>query len=135
MEWYMELDNRVFTILKTKLNKKLKTEYADLYITDSDINSSVPSFPNVYFHVLGGIEVGKDLEQTSVNGILFTVQVEVLSKKQADTKLVMSEVLSIFKGMAFEIVTMPEFNNQDNVYRQVARLRRVIGQNDVPSLK
>lgn len=135
MEWYMELDNRVFTILKTKLNNKLKTKYADLYITDSDINSSQPSFPNVYFHVLGGIEVGKDIEQTSVNGILFTVQIDVSSKKQADTKLVMSEVLSIFKSMAFEIVTMPEFNNQDNVYRQVARLRRVIGQNDVPSLK
>lgn len=135
MEWYMELDNRVFTILKTKLNKKLKTKYADLYITDSDINSSDPSFPNVYFHVLGGTEVGKDLEQTSVNGILFTAQIEVSSKKQADTKSVMSEVLSIFKGMAFEIVTMPEFNNQDNVYRQVARLRRVIGKDDVPSLK
>lgn len=135
MNWYMELDNKIFTIFKTKLNKKLKEKYSDLYITDSDINTTQALFPTVYFHVMSGLEMGADLEASEVNAIMYSIQIDVSAKKQSEAREVMSEAASIMKQLRFEIVSMPEFNNQNNVYRQVMRVRRVIGTEDVSSLK
>lgn len=126
----MQLDNKIFTIFKTKLNKALKSKYSDLYITDTDLNTTQALFPTVYFHVMSGLEVGEDLDGGGVNAILYTIQIEVSAKQQADVKNVMSEAISIMKSMHFSIPSMPEFLNVGNVYRQVARVRRTIGAND-----
>lgn len=130
--WFMDLETTVFSIVKTKVLEKLSTQFPDVYITNSDKKMSKPSFPTVFIHEMSGIEQGADIEGKDVNAVLETFQVDVTSNvSQRDVKIVMSAVAEVFKQMRFNITAMPEFNNGDDVYRVIARFRRVIGANDI----
>lgn len=128
--WVIDLDNIIFTRVDVKLKNALGTKYPDLYVTNSDLNTGVAKFPTVYLHVMSGIEQGNDLDGSTINAVLYSIQLEVTSTSQTHTKEVMAELISIFKQMRFQVIAMPEFKNQNTLYRQVCRVRRVIGAND-----
>lgn len=127
----MEIETKVFTILKSKLRKKFLTEYPNIYITSSDKTMSSPSFPTVYIHMMSGSEKGMDMEGYEINSIECTFQIEVTTNtSQEDANKITREILNIMKSMMFNVVASPEFNN-NSVYRQVVRLRRTISSDDV----
>lgn len=127
----MDLETTIFSAVKTKLLARLGTTYPNIYVTNSDKTLSTPVFPTVFIRELSGVEQGTTLEGDSVNAVLETVQVDVTSNtSQRDAKKVMMTVSEIFKEMKFNINAMPEFNNDGDIYRSVARFRRVIGAND-----
>lgn len=129
--WTSDLEGMIFTIIKAKFPEHLKTKYPDIFFTNSNITESDPKFPAIYFHEMSGVEQGNDIENTTVNAVLASYQVDVFSNiSQSDAKEVMYAVCEIMKGLRFSIINMPEFQNTD-VYRSTATFRRMIGANDI----
>ena len=132
-DWYMMIPLMVFTKLKQNFSQTIKETYK---MTDSNFStvgsSKAPAvFPFVYVNALPASEQGRDLQGTSVNGALFTFQVDVYSNKtQNEARKVMSEVTKVMKTMGFEIVSMPSFESTQDVHRMTARVRRTMGMND-----
>lgn len=129
--WFSKILSIVFTRVKTIVSNKLKKTYPNLNFTDSDREQKNPKFPTVYIHELPGIEKGQDLDNTTINAVLTTVQIDVIDNvSQNRTNEVMGEVISVMKCMRFSVVAMPEFQNTGGTYRQTARFRRLIGSSD-----
>lgn len=132
-DWYMMIPLMVFTRLKQNFSQTIKDTYK---MTDSNFStvgsSKAPAvFPFVYMNALPASEQGRDLQGTSVNGALFTFQVDVYSNKsQNEARKVMSEVTKVMKTMRFEINSMPSFESTQDVHRMTARFRRMFGAND-----
>lgn len=129
--WTSDVCNIVFTRIKTHATKSLGARYPNIYFTTSDKIQAEPRFPSILVKELGSIEQGQDLNNTSINAVLSTFQIDVIdSQSQARANEVMDEVVRIMKGMRFSITAMPEFQNTDSDYRSVARFRRMIGAGD-----
>lgn len=130
--WTSDISSIVFTRVKVQFSGTIKAKYPDLYFTNSDKTQATPKFPTVYVHEVGSIEQGQDLDNTGINAVLSTFQIEVIdSKNQARANEIMGEIVRIMKGMRFSITAMPEFQNTDSTYRSVARFRRMISENDI----
>lgn len=130
--WVDDLETSIYAKLRKKLLTKFKTKYPILETSiTTDDSTMVTKFPTVYFHVMSGFEKGQDLEGTSINAIMYTIQIDVSSKERETTREIMSEVVNIMKSMSFSVIALPEFNNQDDIKRQVVRVRRLIGANDL----
>lgn len=130
--WISDISPIVFTRVKTQVGKELQTKYPGLYFTTSDRTRADPTFPTVYIHEMGSVEAGQDLEGSEINAVFSTFQIEVTDNlTQNRVAAVMEAVIKSMKKMRFSVVSMPEFQNQKDVFRQVARFRRVIGQSDI----
>lgn len=133
--WTSKISPIVFTEVKTKGNKALQTDYPDIRFTTSNRAPTTAKFPTVYIHELPGVEQGSTLEGTSINAVLSSFQIDVTDNvSQNRVNEVMSEVVSIMKSMRFQVISMPEFQNTDDVYRATARFRRMIGAGDIDKL-
>lgn len=127
----LDIETRVFSRVKNQMPQSIKTKYPDIRFTTSDKAPEKPKFPNVYVHEMRSQEMGRDLNGTTINAIRSTIQIDVSdNENMSNVREVMNEVVMIMKSMRYEVVTMPEFEN-GNVYRSVARFRRVIGAYDV----
>ena len=132
-DWYMMIPLMVFTKLKQGFSQTIKDTYKMTDKNFSTVGSSdTPAvFPFVYFNALPASEQGRDLQGTSVNGALFTFQIDVYSNKtQNEARKVMSEVTKVMKTMGFEINSMPSFEDTKDVHRMTARFRRMFGADD-----
>lgn len=131
--WTMDIGSAVLSKLRSKGTKALVNDYPNINFTDSDRASSTPKFPTVYYHEISSPETGQTMDGASLNGVLYSVQIEVTDNGTTSltTKTVMSKVVDIMKEMRFQVVGTPEFQNTQNVFRMVARFRRTIGYNDV----
>lgn len=132
-DWYIMIPLMVFTKLKQKFSQTIKDKYSMTDKNFSTVGSSdTPAvFPFVYFNSLPASEQGRDLEGISVNGALFSFQIDVYSNKtQSETRNVMKEVTRVMKSMGFEINPMPSFESTKEVHRMTARFRRSIDEND-----
>lgn len=131
----MNLENieaSVISRLKNKYPSSMKTKYPDTNFTADDRVPAEPKFPTVYVHLMGSTEEGQDLEGLTINAVMATFQIEVKDNKSMNNASdVMGYVVKIMKTMRYEVVTMPEFSNNQSVYRKVARFRRMIGSGDV----
>lgn len=130
-DWFYNLESKIFTILKTRITKNLKSKYPDIFCTRSGRVNSEPVFPTVYIHELPGIETGEDLDNTGINAILETLQVDVTTNQSMqDCTWVMMEVMSQLKALRFNMTAMPTYLIEDNIYRGIVRARRLIGSDD-----
>lgn len=131
--WVFDLESMIFSKVKNYADKELKSKYPSITFTTTDkpVDSST-SYPTVYIQELSGSERGRDLEGTSVNGLYYSMQVEVITNKsQKEAKAVMAVLAEAYKAMRFEIVSTPSFNNGANYYRCVMRVNRIIGKEDI----
>lgn len=130
--WTSDIESMVFTRIKAKGNKALKSKYPNIYFTTSDKAQTNPKFPTVYLHEVGSIEQGMDLENTEINAVLNTIQVDVFdNESQERVKEVMSNIVKTMKSMRYTVISLPEFQNTSSTYRQTARFRRMIGKQDL----
>lgn len=131
IEWAFNLENLIYSKVKTESKKILDKKYPKIYFTTSNMNKGEPVYPTVYIHELPGTEMGADLNGTDINAVMETLQVEVISDtSQADVSYIMKVVAGVFKDMRFQINSMPEFSNGETYYRKIMRCRRVIGNAD-----
>lgn len=128
-EWIMQLPSIVFTRIKTQFPEKIKEQYgmtSENFSSESNTNEDA-IFPFVYVKLLPAVEQGADLDGTSINGGLFTFQIDVYdNESQSRAKNVMAEIVAIMKSLRFQIVAMPEFEKTET-YRSTARFRRIFG--------
>lgn len=130
--WIFDIESIVFSKVKNKAEKQLKDKYPNIVFTTTDkpVDSST-SYPTVFIQELAGAERGQDLEGKTINGIMYSSQVEVITNKsQREAKAVMAVIASIYKELCFEIASTPSFNNGSNYYRCIIRVSRIFGQGD-----
>lgn len=128
----LDIENIVYSRIQYSIPQKIKDKYPDLNFTTDNRELTSPKFPCVYVHLMPSVEVGQDLEGISINGGRFTFQIEVYdNQSQNRAKTIMSEIVGIMKKMCFELNAFPEFQNTTDIYRSVARFRRVIGAGDI----
>lgn len=135
VEWVSRIPSTVFTRIKNQFSSTIKRKHKMEDSNFSTVGSSdAPAvFPFVYVKSLEPVETGEDLEGTSINGGLFTFQVDVYDNKyQANAKEVMMEVVRIMKRMGFKCKKLPSFDDSSkDVHRMTARFRREIDDGDV----
>lgn len=129
--WFMDLESKIFTIMKTRITKNLQSKYPTIFCTMLGQIDSEPVFPTVYIHELPGMEMGMDLEGTSINAVMETIQVDVTTNQSMkDCTYVMAEVITQLKALRFYIDALPTYLIENNVYRGIVRARRLIGSDD-----
>lgn len=131
--WSNDLLSIIFTRVKVLATAKLKDKYPNIYFTTSTRAQTNPKFPTVVMQKLQSTETGRDLEGRSVNGINFSVQVDVIDNSSQNTANTVADVvMKCMKDMMFEVVGDPMTDESElTTYRNVARYRRKIDYNDV----
>ena len=134
VDWIMLVPSIIFTRIKTNFSEKIKIKHN---MTNNNFSTLSKSdldavFPFVYVKSLTASEQGRDLQGTSINGALFTFQIEVIdNKKQQNAREIMGEIVRIMKEMGFENNSMPFFEDtNDNTHRIVARFRKMMTDED-----
>lgn len=85
--WTSDISSIVFTRVKVQFSSTIKAKYPDLYFTNSDKTQTTSKFPTVYVHEVGSSEQGQDLDNTGINAVLSTFQIDVTdSQSQARHK-------------------------------------------------
>lgn len=137
--WYLDIEPKVFTLIKAKTYTKLKQKYPKILFTSIDAmpTDGTAYSHTVYIHEIGGLEMGKDLENTSVNAYecTFEVKVSVTSEdsnsKKSEVRDITGYIASAFKSLKFDMILMPTVEISDSAYTVPMRFRRVIGANDI----
>ena len=140
--WTMDIPTIVFSRIVSDFSEDLKTKYGMKKLTvngittwrnfsTSQVSETPPIFPYITIIELPGQERGQDLEGTSVNGGLFTFQVDTFSNKnESEAKNCMGEVFRVMKTMRFQSNSMPSPDSKPQEYRMTARFSRIIGAGD-----
>ena len=88
-------------------------------------------FPTIYVHEMRCAEKGQTIDGQTINAVADTYQVDVIvNTQQSDAKKILAIVASVFKRMRFEVISMPEFDSEEKIYRSTARFSRLIAAND-----
>lgn len=129
--WTSDITSIVFTRIKVEATRALKSKYPDINFTTSDKVRIEPTFPNVFVKRLQGSERGQTLDGETVNATLCSFQIEVADNVNDNRSQEVADVIyAIMKKMRFEAIGEPFQDNIDDVHRNVARYRRIIGYND-----
>lgn len=132
-DWVMLIPLKVFTKIKQEFSQTIKDTYSMTDINFSMSNTNTKAvFPFVFVNALPASERGQDLSGTSINGGLFSFQIDVYdSQSQTRARKVMTEVVRIMKEMGFEGNQIPSFQaTQDNTVRMIARFSKTICSED-----
>ena len=135
MSWIFTQENRIYTIISTRVKKKFKTKYADISFTqDPEPDDTSAHFPSVYLHFLPSSEKGQTIDANGINAINMVIEVQVTtSKSQGQTvaREVIWEVVDQLHALKFEAMMTPEVTKTGNDTNQcVARVRRILGATD-----
>lgn len=135
MSWIYTQENRIYTIIQSKVKKKLGNKYPNLDFTqDPEPDDTSTHFPSVYMHFLPSSEKGQTINAKGINAIMSTVQVSVTSSKsqgQTVAREVIWEVVDELHSLQYEMFYSPEIIPTGNDTNQcVARMRRMLGAND-----
>jgi hypothetical protein len=133
--WLTDKQAEIYTIVKVRAEKNLKSKYKDIRFTQDDSAQLDPQFPTVYIHYLPGRELARDLEGDTINAYSCDVQIDVtVSKAQGKTaaEKVTDEVVEQFKKLRFAMRGTPAFVATGSDTKQLStRMNRVIGSDDV----
>lgn len=118
--------------MKTRCEKKLKTKYPKLKLTQEEqSDSATASFPTVLVQALEPIEQNEDLEGRRTNTVLFTAQVIVTTNKSRSEALnVAQTVANEYKAMSFKLTTIPFARKNGKLWTATLRARRSFDWND-----
>lgn len=134
--WYEQLESAIYTLVSYRMKKALegKTSKAIKFTTVGE-NDSTPYFPTCYIHELQPAEYGQDIEGSSVNAVIETMECIVYSRDKTECKTILNECVYQMKRLKFIVTAMPIVSTRDNVHNGVARFRRLVGANDADLVK
>lgn len=129
--WCFDLEPLLFTKVKAEGTKLLKTKFPKIVFTNTDVNKGTPIYPCVYIHTISGFETGNDIENSTVNAVNYSMQVDVVTdSSQSDCRYISGVIGTVFRSLGFTISTFPISDNGSAYYRYVMRVQRVIGHGD-----
>lgn len=126
------LESIIFSRLKTQFSQKIKSKYKDLTFTTQEESKSKPKFPNVYFYLMPGTEIGQTLAGDTFAGGTFTFQIRVTNNTgQTAVQEITNEIVKIMKKMRFSIIATAVYENDADTQWSVMRFRRPICNGDI----
>lgn len=130
--WYEQVESRVLTLVRYRMQRALqgKTSKTIKFTSDGE-SDAAPYFPTCYIHALQAMETGGDLEGRTINGMVFTIEVQTYCRDRQECIMIMNEAVYQMKQLAFEATAMPIVATANNVANGVSRFRRTIGAGDV----
>lgn len=133
--WVYLAQNKIYTIVKARTEKKLITKYPSLVFTNDEKSSgNTNNFPCVYVRFQTGNSAAGSLKANKINAFRCNMAIYVTASKsqRLDGAFeVMWEVLDEFQKLGFEIGTPEESGTGGDTKQVVARVRRLIGYNDI----
>lgn len=133
-DWVFNIESKIYTIIKTRLEKAWETTYPDLYITQQEKLNDNTSLPTIFIKMLDSPEMGADLDNTTVNALMATFEVHITIAKDganngmSGMRKLASAVLENFKKLRFNVIFRGEINREtSDTYTFISRYRRVIG--------
>lgn len=88
--------------------------------------------PMVFLRRISGVEMGYDLEATTINGGLFTYEVKVYSKNsQQEATRISNAVVNAMKSMSFWMTSFPVFAESKDFHEKVSRFQREFDEGDI----
>jgi len=126
----LQLESIVTTQLKIRVPRLTNNAYPNMSFT-TELDDKTPSFPNVYVHELEPTEIGNDLENTHINALRDTFQIEVSTNaSKSDSLKVATACINAMKSLRYSLVSGPTYNKVNNLHRYIIRMRRVIANGD-----
>lgn len=131
MDWYWNIEDKVYSIIKDRLESKYTADYPNFNVTNTDEVVDNPMFPTVFVETLEGLEKGQDLENKTVNAVLAAFQIKITTNtKRSDLREIVNDVISIMKELGFNTIGMPVPVDDKLLYSYTTRFRRMIGSAD-----
>lgn len=131
VSWASELEARIFTIVKSSLiDNGIMERYPTLRFVSPGKQYIPSDFPTVWIREIQSIEVGKDLDGTSINAVSENIQVDVISRERQISRNIMNEVVVEFKKLRFNMSFLPISTEDDLKSYCFARFNRTIGMSD-----
>ena len=125
---FSQILSRIFTQVSYMMKKK----YSTLNCTTKGENLGDAKLPTLYMRELPAIETANDLDNTTVNSILCTIEIQVFTKNDETLcKALMNDAVVEMKRFRFNVTAMPVVETQDTVSKGVARFRRMVGSGDI----
>lgn len=125
-----EIESKVFTRIQYYL-KNNPGKYPDINCTTRNSNTVPTTFPTMYLHELPSAEVGNTLDNTEVQAVMSTIEVQVfVNTTEQDAKKIMVTITTEMKNMGYSVTAFPIVTTSNNVSTGVARYRRIVGLND-----
>ena len=135
--WVFDNETKIISNLNSFAIPVLKQNFTNMKfqegITITNLKSRLTGtiFPTIYVHEMRCTEKGQTIDGQTINSVTATYQVDVIvNTQQKDAKKILAIVASVFKRMRFEVISMPEFDSEEKIYRSTARFRRLIAAND-----
>ena len=135
--WVFDNETRIISNLNSFAIPVLKQNFTNMKfqegITITNLKSRLTGtiFPTIYVHEMRCTEKGQTIDGQTINAVATTYQVDVIvNTQQSDAKKILAIVASVFKRMRFEVISMPEFDSEEKIYRSTARFSRLIAAND-----
>lgn len=131
VSWASELEARIFTIVKSSLiDNGIMERYPTLRFVSPGKQYIPSDFPTVWIREIQSIEVGKDLDGTSINAVSENIQVDVISRERQISRNIMNEVVVEFKKLRFNMSFLPISTEDALKSYCFARFNRTIGMSD-----
>lgn len=132
LSWLLDMDAKVYSIIKAKAEKPIKKLHPNVFFTNSSANPTTTRFPTIYFKNIGTIETGETNEADTIECAVFTYEIQVkINTDVDDYKEVMLQIIEAFNSLKFRLVTMSDPIYGDDILTGVARFRREIGKDDI----
>ena len=130
--WFAELSGLITTHFKARIKSLIPIElFRKLKITTSNSDIAPTELPAIWLEEVGSIETGENLDNTSVNAVIETVQITVFHNGQMkDVKKLMNASVLAMKQMRFGAIMTPIYTTTHEMKTGVARFRRLIGEGD-----
>ena len=135
--WVFDNETKIISNLNSFAIPVLKQNFTNMKfqegitITNLKIRLTGTIFPTIYVHEMRCEEKGQTIDGQTINAVADTYQVDVIvNTQQSDAKKILAIVASVFKRMRFEVISMPEFDSEEKIYRSTARFSRLIAAND-----
>jgi len=130
--WFAELGGLILTHYKTRLKKLIPDgQFKKLKITNSDSDITPTELPAIWLEEVSPMETGENLDNTSINAVMETIQVTIYHNGQMkDVKKLMNASVLAMKQMRFGAVMTPIYTTTHEMKTGVARFRRLIGESD-----
>ena len=130
-DWVFDIESKIYTILKTRLEKSLKTDYPNLLITQQQKINDDTSIPTIFIKMLDSPEMGADLEGSTINAMLVYFETHITVTKDLGLKglrKISAAVLENFKLLRFQMATRGEITRESSdTYTTIVRYERLIG--------
>lgn len=128
--WFSEIESRIYTQVSYMLTERDDAPYPDLKCTTVSQNTVV-NFPTLYLHELQPVEAGNDLDNTTVNAVLSTIEIQVWSNEsEKHCKDILTAAIVEMKRLRFNVTMFPNVTTDNKIAWGVARFRRMIGAGD-----